>query len=205
MGVFVITNGEGTYIRKDGSTGKFVPVRGIKYATQWDSIQKASSVLNNSIAKSIRTGFAVQLIETENTVEKDDSGVRINLCQRDIIDDEIKVWIDRISAITDLISNSDTRKEELINKLSEIDKEIVDIEHYIEFGNFNAYQGWQCFKMLQNALLQRRKYKNEMSVIELIGKCKIDEKSLQALSETVVNIENKCYRPRALPELFRGR
>lgn len=204
MGVFVITNGEGTYIRKDETTGKYVPIRSIKHAAQWDSIQKASSVLNNSISKNIRNGFAVQLIDTEHTVDKDNSGVRTSLCQRDIIDSEIQVWIDRISAITDLIANSDARNQELNDKLSEIDKEIVDIEHYIEFGKFNAYQGWQCFKMLQTALLQRRKYKNEMAVIEMISKCKIDEKSLQALSETVANIENKCYRPRALPELFRG-
>lgn len=74
MGVFVITNGEGTYIRKDEATGKYVPIRSIKHAAQWDSIQKASSVLNNSIAKNIRNGFAVQLIDTEHTVDKDNSG-----------------------------------------------------------------------------------------------------------------------------------
>ena len=74
MGVFVITNGEGTYIRKDETTGKYVPIRSIKHAAQWDSIQKASSVLNNSIAKNIRNGFAVQLIDTEHTVDKENSG-----------------------------------------------------------------------------------------------------------------------------------
>ena len=57
----------------------------------------------------------------------------------------------------DILSNSNERKEMLTLKLSDIDKEIVDIQHYIEFGKFNCYQGWMCFKMLQNALQQRRK------------------------------------------------
>ena len=103
-----------------------------------------------------------------------------------------------------VLSGSDTRKDELVAKLSEIDKEIVDIQHYIEFGKFNCYQGWMCFKMLQNTLRQRRKYKNEIAVLNLIKQCKFDKSSLEALSTTIADIQNKCYRPRAFPELFRA-
>ena len=65
MGVYVLTDGQGNYIRKDNLTGKYVPIRSFKQAQQWDNQLKANSVLNNSLTKSIRNNYAVQLIDTE--------------------------------------------------------------------------------------------------------------------------------------------
>lgn len=204
MGVYVITDGEGGYIHRDETSGKYVLIRSFKKATQWDSAVKANGILNNSIAKSIRSGYAVQLVDTEKTVEKEDTSVQSRLCYRNIIDDNIAEWISKINTIMDVLSGSDTRQQELNSKLSDVDKEIVDVEHYIEFGKFNAYQGWMCFKMLQNRLRQRRKYKNEMQVLNLIKQCHFDKTAISALSQTISDIQNKCYTPRAFPELFRS-
>ena len=126
------------------------------------------------------------------------------LCFRAIDDGNIDDWLEKVNTIMNILSGSNTRKDGLVAKLSEIDKEIVDIQHYIEFGKFNCYQGWMCFKMLQNTLRQRRKYKNEIAVLNLIKQCKLDKSSLEDLSTTIADIQNKCYRPRAFPELFRG-
>lgn len=204
MGVYVITNGEGSYIHRDEASGKYVPIRSFSKATQWDSIVKANGILNNSIAKNIRSGYAVQLVDTEKTVVKENTDVQNDICFRNILDDNIEEWLSKINTIMDVMSGSDARQQELNGKLSEIDKEIVDVEHYIEFGKFNAYQGWMCFKMLQNFLKQRRKYKNEMQVLNLIKQCRFDRNSLTALAKTISDIQNKCYTPRAFPELFRS-
>ena len=59
MGVYVITNGDGSYIHRDETTGKYVPIRSFKKATQWDSVMKANSILNNSVPKTIRKDYAV--------------------------------------------------------------------------------------------------------------------------------------------------
>lgn len=204
MGFYVITNGKGSYIRKDETSGKYVPIKNFKQAMQWDSITKANAVLNNSIAKSVKSGYEMQLIETEKVVEKEDLSIPNEICFREIIDDNIQDWITKINEIAKLLQGSGERKEELLKKLSDVDKEIVDIEHYIEFGKFNAYQGWMCFKMLQNLLQQRRKYKNEISVLNLIKQCDFNTDSIIALSQTISDIQNKCYKPRAFPELFMG-
>ncbi len=204
MGVYVITNGEGSYIHRDESTGKYVPIRSFKKATQWDAVTKANSVLNNSVAKAIRSAYAVQLIDTEHIVEKEDMTVQQELCFKNIEDDNIADWLEKINLIREALSGSDARQNELNEKLSGISKEIVDIEHYIEFGKFNAYQGWMCFKMLQNLLKQRRKIKNEQQVLGLIKQCRINGDSIAALAQTVSDIQNKCYTPRAFPELFRS-
>lgn len=204
MGVYVITNGEGSYIHKDDTSGKYVPIRSFRKATQWDNILKANSVLNNSVPKAIRSSYAVELVKTEHIVEKESIAVQNEICFRNIEDDNISEWVNKINTIKEVLSGSDSRQRELDEKLSNTDKEIVDIEHYIEFGKFNAYQGWMCFKMLQNLLKQRRKIKNEQQVLYLIKQCKINGDSITALSQTVSDIQNKCYTPRAFPELFRS-
>lgn len=204
MGVYVLTDGTGSYIRHDKLTGKYVPIRSFKQAQQWDSQQKAHSVLNNSVPKAIRNNYAVNLVDTEHIVEKDDLSKQKEICFRSVEDGNIDEWLNKINIVMDAISGSESRKNELLEKLSDIDKQIVDIEHYIEFGKFNCYQGWMCFKMLQNTLQQRRKYKNEIAVLNLIKQCKFNKESLEALASTVADIQNKCYRPRAFPELFAG-
>ena len=50
MGFYVITDGNGSYIHRN-SDNKFVTIRSMKQATQWDNIVKANTVLNNSIPK----------------------------------------------------------------------------------------------------------------------------------------------------------
>lgn len=47
--------------------------------------------------------------------------------------------------------------------LSDIDKEINDIYHYIEFSNLDAYRGWKAYKMLKDKLNERRRIKNNLS------------------------------------------
>lgn len=199
---YVITNGEGSYIHKDSTSGKYVPIRSFKKATQWDSIIKANGILHNSISKNIRDSYAVQIIDTYKTAEDKVANTQNDIYCRNTTDDDLDQLLSKINTIVDVVSSSDARQQELNGKLSNVDKEIVDIEHYIEFGNFNAYQGWMCFKMLQNLLKQRRRCKNEMQVLNLIKQCRFDKNSLIALSQTLSNIQNKCYVPRALPELF---
>ena len=38
----------------------------------------------------------------------------------------------------------------------------------------------------------------------MIKQCKFDMTSISALSQTISDAKNKCYTPRAFPELFRS-
>lgn len=111
MGVYILTDGQGNYIRKDNLTGRYVPVRSFKQAQQWDSQVKAHSILNNSLAKSIRNNYAVQLIDTENIIEKDDMSKQKELCFRAIDDGNIDDWLEKVNTIMNVLSGSDTRKD----------------------------------------------------------------------------------------------
>ena len=111
MGFYVLTDGQGNYIRKDNLTGKYVPIRNFKQAQQWDSQVKAHSILNNSLAKSIRNNYAVQLIDTKNIIEKDDMSKQQELCFRAIEDGNIDDWLEKVNTIMNVLSGSDTRKD----------------------------------------------------------------------------------------------
>ena len=111
MGFYVITDGNGSYIHRN-SDNKFVTIRSMKQATQWDNIVKANTVLNNSIPKSIRSNYAVQLLETEQTVEKDEDKTK-EICFRDIDEGNIREWQDKLQTVMDALSNVDQRRTEL--------------------------------------------------------------------------------------------
>lgn len=205
MGFYVITDGKGSYIRHDEPTGRYVPIRSLKHAKQWDNILKAKAIFNNSLSANLRRDYEVRYVDTSETVEK------LTLPQRQAQidvrppeDDNIRDWLEKINTIRDVLSGQTAREEELNGKLSAIDKEISDIHHYIEFGNYNACQGWRCFKILQTLLRQRRKYKNEIQVLTMIRSVGFNKASMDKLAENISEVQNKLYNPRAFPELFRG-
>lgn len=218
-GFYVLTDNQGSYIREDKLTKKYVPVRSLKQAKVWDSKEKATSILKNSIGKTIRNKYVVKLIETEvktevtdATEKKEHTNVKSiqklsNNAPKEILtssieEDQIEDWLNKINQIVNVMSGSETRKKELLEKLSNIDKQIVDVEHYIEFNNFNAAQGWGCYKMLQTLLKQRRNYKHELQVIRIIEQSNFKTDSLSHIAERIELVKNQSYVPRVLTELF---
>ena len=77
--------------------------------------------------------------------------------------------IEQVKALNNLIQPQ--YRKLLSSQLSAVDKEIVDIYHYIEVTNFNACEGYKACKQLKNALIARRQIKNEMAVILHIDQC----------------------------------
>lgn len=232
-GVYVISDDSGRYIREDPTTRKYVPVRSFKQAKRWDSREKAAAVLKNSIGKSVRDKFRVKFIEiksetappesqhlnepTDNTEKQKavshnrnaapvESYEVVKQIKESVIeDDQIDSWVQKLNEIITVLSGSENRKEYLLDKLSSVDKKIVDVQHYIEFYDFNAAQGWGCYKMLQTLLRQRRNYKDELRVITAIEQGNIQTDSLSQIMEKIAEVQSQEYTPRALPELFKNK
>lgn len=200
MKKYVITNGD-YYIRKDDKTNKYVPVHSLKYALQFDSEMQAKAILKNSISKSVKQGYFVKTLEftSEITVNQDKQK---ELCAKEVQQANIGDFADKVKDIAKVLSHAQARKAELLSKLSDIDKQVVDIEHYIEFGKFNACQGFMAFKMLQNALQQRREYKNEIEMLSQVEECRLNVTAIATFASKIAGIENKVYTPRVLSELF---
>lgn len=214
LNVFVLTDGHGTYIREDSYTRKYVPIKSSQQAKYWDSYEKAKSVLNNSIGKSIRSRFSVQSLEI---MEKQVLGNNIGITEAsptsfdnftvsyDTPNDTIDKLNSSLDEVISAISNIDIRKNELSEKLKTVQAKIVDMEHYIEFKNLNASDGWKAYKLLQDLLKERRNYKDQLMILGFIENTKIDPKPLHMLSQRISGLKTRVYAPRALPELFEKR
>ena len=86
----------------------------------------------------------------------------------------------------------------LNSKLSEVNQEIRDIEHYIEFNKLNACGGYEAYKMLYDALQRRREIKYNI----IAAKAIYDSCDINTIISRIGQLNNRTYTPTHLPELF---
>lgn len=88
-------------------------------------------------------------------------------------------------------------------ELSQADRTITDIYHYIENKDLNAADGYKAYKMLQTALRTRRNIKLK---IERLTQLKAEQVATMKDGRARQRWNNQAtqwtYKPRALPELF---
>ena len=72
----------------------------------------------------------------------------------------------KIENIKSEINNLKDYKEVVSQELSHCDKEINDIQHFIEFNKLNAANGYIIYRDLHNLLNQRRELKNTLKIID---------------------------------------
>ncbi len=113
---------------------------------------------------------------------------------------DLSVDIDNFAGF---IQSAEQRRNTLSAALSDVDKEISDINHYIEFGKFNAYQGWLAFNMLRGRLKKRRKIKDELQILVQLGECKVNSEMLADIKVAIGKLKTREYQPRKLNELFK--
>jgi hypothetical protein len=209
---YVLTDKNGTFIRKDDGSGKYVTIRNERFAARFDNRAKAKNVLDNSIGKTIRSRFHV--VEMEDApVVKDEPQIQAptfdnvlvrNLTAQEKPKSSTGKWMAGIDRITEFLTDAETRKQELIGKLSEADRKITDIHHYLEFVSFNCYQGWLLSDLLRTTLAERRRIKDEIAVLENFKNHKLSVETMQEIKAAVDGLGKREYTPRVLTELFGG-
>lgn len=106
-----------------------------------------------------------------------------------------------ISVLTEAASKLNHRHVELVEEVSKYDRQKSDVEHYIEFnaGKLNACDGYKAYKLLQDILVERRKVKDELQIIQSVK----DTMSLSDdIDEKIREMESRRYEPRELTYLF---
>ena len=114
-------------------------------------------------------------------------------------DDESVVKIkEMLREISSFAEDLKYKEEKYRARISEIDKELTDIDHWVEFYPVSAYDGYRMTKMRKDRLIERRKIKDSLSEISIIRSIKGGE-TLKSLK----GIEDKKYTPRVLTDIFR--
>lgn len=207
---YMITDNRGSYIRYDLLSQKYVSIRSKDFASTWSDRAKANNILNNCIPGNMRKKYFVKEIEEksqkEDAPEKKKKEFPVQEAKKimsmEIHNSNTQEWEDGFQKVESFFVDVDERKKELAEKIGVVDREISDIQHYIEFNNLNAYQGWLAASMLKNRLKQRREYKDELFLLSRVHRCSLSEKEISDVRETSIQLKNRKYSPRVLKELF---
>lgn len=184
-----------SFIRRD-CKGKFAKTKSINFADEYDSEWVAKRVIENCISPRERR-------ECHIIFRKDTAKAPEKIIKRSTEESHnISVWEKELDKLGSFIESRGKRLQNLCDQLSDIDKEIVDVEHYIEINDLMDSEACAILAMLQSKLRSRRNIKNEIQIIKAIDDCNIDGTMFDSLRVVIDQIRNKTYTPRKLSELF---
>lgn len=197
---YVITDGSRWIMRN--RNGKYVPTSCEALADTFSN-KAANNLYNNSLPKALKSIFYIQKIDTppDNVKQITQSEVENNT-EKVMVAENIQKWIDKITDLNGLATDALHRKEELYEELSFVDMELSDINHYIEFCNLNAAQGWKAYKMIKERRIKRRSIKNEIQILNIILDKKISDTVTNEILESMSKMDKRTYEPRVMNELF---
>lgn len=200
MAQYVITDGT-RWIMRDRK-GKYVPTSCETLADVYSNKQ-ANSIFQNSLSKALKSCFHLQKIDEPPVLIKQLTQEKVNEnTETPSISENIQYWVDKVSDLNGLASEALHRKDNLLSQLSKVDQELSDINHYIEFVNLNAAQGYKAYKMIKDRRIIRRSIKNELDVLNIILGKKISETATDEIQKAVSGMDKRTYEPRILSELF---
>lgn len=114
-------------------------------------------------------------------------------------------WEDMLSNLCYMSDHMDEYQSNLNDMLSDVDKEICDIMHYLEFNELNDSDMIKASKMLQERRRHRREIKDEMEKTALMKSTFLDSAfkiKVQQSLEFMEKMKTRQYTPRKLNELF---
>lgn len=190
---YIICNND-NYLAQNVGSG-FSIVHSEEEAFKWQKIDKANNVCKKycQVNKKVKKyHLEVKYVSQENKV--------INPVAKPI---ELEYDIlDKVKEISTFTKEIEERRLYLIEMVHNIDLEIVDIEHAAEFYTLNASQGYKLYKMLHDARIKRRTYKDELQKIDLSLGTSIRSVNMENLEKSIIGMDHRKYEPRVNKELF---
>jgi len=200
---YMLTDGNGNYIRRDSKSNKYVPVNGLAYGDSWDEFKRAEKIRKSALGKELKRKYYSIVVEVPDKSTKQQ---KPDMQLSDVVE-EIKAINDGDieTTIIEFLKCAETlfsKKDDLLAKQSSIDREVTDLQHYIEQKNLNAYEGYMAYKKLQSVLIRRRWIKDKLLILSIIEDCKIDPESISHTISRIQGLNGRKYKPRVLNEIF---
>lgn len=115
-------------------------------------------------------------------------------------------WEDMLTSLCYMSEHMDEYQKNLNGMLSDVDKEICDIMHYLEFNELDDADMLNASKMLQERRRHRREIKDELEKTTLMKTTFLDGAfaiKVQQSLEFMEKMKQRQYTPRKLDDLFR--
>ena len=164
---------------------------------------QAERIYHNSLPKALRSIFRIEKYDSppQNIKQLNQSDLENNT-EKVMKLEDIQVWIEKAMNMGGIIKEAEIRKEELVKQLHKLEDEMQDIEHYIEFQNLNAAQGYKAYKELKVCRINRRRVKNEIAVMNIILGQNVKKIIENEVRNKIENLDKRTYKPRIRTDLF---
>lgn len=191
--MYVLYNNK--YYLTQNAIKQFVPTTELNEAFQFFDKTKAENALANLPKQTRNLGyFVIQISNTDKPVDFDQF-TDIELVNYDSA-------LAQISSFCDLHDQLVARAPWIDHKLIEVENKIQDVLHAIEFNSYNARDGYKIYKLLHDLRLERRKYKDEIFIRELIDD-NIHSADWGKFRSRVKDVKDRQYHVREMEELFK--
>lgn len=184
---YLITDGN-RYIGVDSVTKENIIVESVKKALKLRFTQV--NAIYNKLSDSLLKDGEWKIISTIE-VKADLSDVEVEI--------DVDFIMESLEMDFDLLVK---RKKFLELERLEIEREITDVYHCMEFYNLDAAKGFKIYKMMQERLIRRRQNKDETLKIDYILSGGISGLTSKNTRKKFESLETRQYQPRALKELF---
>ena len=190
--MYVLYNNK--YYLMQNAIKQFVPTTELNKAFQFNDKTKAENALSNLPKQMRNLGYFVQQVDAPSKPLEIDGFDKSELVNYDSA-------LAQIGSFCDLHDQLVARATWVEYKLQEVENKIQDVLHAIEFNLYNARDGYKLYKLLHDLRLERRKYKDEQIIADVM-KSGFAGSNWELARNRVDDLKNRQYHVREMEELF---
>lgn len=183
------------YYLMHNAIGQWTPTPELNESFQFSDKTKADNTLANLPKQMRNLGYFVQQIDAPSKLVDFDRNTNLDLVDYDSA-------LAQIGAFCDLHDQLVARATWVEYKLQEVENKIQDVLHAIEFNSYNARDGYKIYKLLHDLRLERRKYKDEQIIADVM-KREFAGSNWELARTRVDNLKDRQYHVREMEELFK--
>lgn len=184
------------YYLMHNAIGQWTPTPELNESFQFNDKIKAENALANLPKQMRNLGYFVQQIDVPSKpVDFDQFNSESELVDYDAA-------LAQIGSFCNLHDRLVARATWIEYKLQEVNNKIRDVLHAIEFNSYNACDGYKIYKLLHDLRLERRKYKDEQIIADVM-KSGFANSNWELVRTRVDDLKDRKYHVRNLEELFK--
>ena len=193
MMMYVLYNNK--YYLMQNAIKQFVPTPELSESFQFNDKIKAENALANLPKQMRNLGYFVQQVDVPT------KPVDFNQFNSDLELVNYDSALAQIGSFCDLHDQLVARATWVEYKLQEVEDKIQDVLHAIEFNSYNARDGYKIYKLLHDLRLERRKYKDEQIIADVM-KSGFAGSNWELTRTRVDDLKDRQYHVREMEELF---
>ncbi len=190
--MYVLYNNK--YYLMHNAIGQWIPTSELNESFQFNNKTKADNALANLPKQMRNLGYFVQQVDAPFKPVDLDQFTDIKLANYDSA-------LAQIGSFCDLHDQLVARATWVEYKLQEVENKIQDVLHAIEFNSYNARDGYKIYKLLHDLRLERRKYKDEQIIADVM-KSGFADSNWELVKTRVDGLKDRQYHVREIEELF---